>query len=205
MTTPVLTRTNDERPPATRRWRPYFVLFAILAGALLLNLMAANPLWIWYTVLGACALALLWSLDARLEWRIPKHTLYWAGVPFGMHYVGGSLSGFHQFGGVNGLYWIFPWWDNVVHFLGSGAAAVAIVALASRHVHARTPLTLIGIAGGATLGLLVELYEFAGFAWFQTVDQGYYTNTMLDVYYNLLGATAFALAYAHSSAASPSN
>jgi hypothetical protein len=56
---------------------------------------------------------------------------------------------------------------------------------------ARRGLAAVGLA--VLLGVVVELHEFGGFVAFGTVDQGFYTNTMLDLYHDVLGAGAAAV------------
>lgn len=175
-------------------------LWLILPGmALALNLALANWLWAWYSTCGLIAAGTFWFLARRNQWPVPPRLVLWAGIPIGMHYLGGSLSGLHQIGGPNGLYYAFPWWDNVVHFLGAAAFAVIMAHLLQPRLQHRGLTVLVAVALSVLGGTFVELYEFANFAWLGTVDQGYYTNTMLDLYYNTLGAVAAALGYTRSS------
>lgn len=179
-------------------WRPYQVIGAILGAALGLNLWTGNPLWFAYTLVGVCVFLVLVGLVRLHRWQLPPIALWTAGIAGALHYVGGSLSGLHQVGGPNGLYYVFPWWDTVVHTLGTGAVAVAVYALLEARLATRSRFLLgfLAVAVATLLGVLVELYEFAGFTFYGTVDQGYYTNTLLDLYYNLLGAVAASGAYA---------
>lgn len=176
--------------------RPFLVLGALVLGAIAANLATRNILWAWYSLGGIVMVGLVAWLDHQLQWNLPNRLLWWAGVPLSMHYLGGSLSGLHTIGGPNGLYWVFPWWDNVVHFLGAGTAAVlAAHLLAPRWNGGRGGLVVVVACVAWSLAALVEVYEFLNFAFFATIDQGYYTNTMLDLYYNALGGTTFAWAY----------
>ncbi len=86
------------------------------------------------------------------------------------------------------MYYALPWWDNVVHFLGAGAAGVAAAYLLAPRMTPTKGTIFVAGCVASFLGMVVELYEFTGFLWFGTVDQGYYTNTLLDLYYNALGA-----------------
>jgi hypothetical protein len=117
----------------------------------------------------------------------------WGGSAIALHYLGGSLSGLHQALGPNGLYYVFPWWDNVVHFLGAAGAAIIAHAIAQRHTDSRGLAFWFAVFAAGTLGMLVEFYEFLGFTLYNTVDQGYYTNTVVDLYNNVLGGVAGAL------------
>lgn len=189
--------TQDMNAPAVLPgiklpWRrpPYLVALSIVLAAVAANGVLGNLLWLGYSLVGVVIVAATMTLDRALQWHLPDRLLWWCGVPLAMHYLGGSLSGLHQWG-TNGLYYALPWWDNLVHFLGAGAVGVAAAYLLAPRL-ARQPRTVIvcATAVASLLGLAVELYEFTGFLWFGTVDQGYYTNTVLDLYYNTLGGFA---------------
>ena len=177
--------------------RPYVATAAVLVVALGLNFYTGNGLWTYYTLVGAGLFLAIAGLVRARRWRIPAGAVWMAGVAGALHFVGGSLAGLHVVGGVNGLYAAFPWWDNVTHALG--AAAVAVAACAVLGVRAagigRGMLAFIGVAVATLVGVLVELYEFSQYVFLGTVDQGFYTNTLLDLYYNLLGATVAAVIY----------
>lgn len=163
---------------------------AIVVVAVGANALALNRLWLSYSLVGVVIVVAAMVLDRAYRWHLPDRLLWWCGVPLAMHYLGGSLSGLHQWGS-NGLYYALPWWDNLVHFLGAGAAGVAAAyLLAPRLPQQRATVVFAATCIATTLGMAVEVYEFAGFLWFGTVDQGYYTNTLLDLYYNALGAFA---------------
>lgn len=176
-------------------WRraPYVAAFALVAVAVATNAAVGNRLWLGYSLVGLVLVGTVAALDAAYRWRLPDRLLWWCGVPLAMHYLGGSLSGLHQWG-PNGLYYALPWWDNAVHFLGAAAVGVAAAHVLAPRLRpgrgARATTVVLATCVAATLGLAVELYEFTGFLWFGTVDQGYYTNTVLDLYYNALGGFA---------------
>lgn len=170
---------------------------AVLAIALAANLATRNGLWTAYTIVGAVGFATFYALEKRGAWRIPQGTLVALSVLGALHYLGGSLAGVHRAFGVNGLYYVLPWWDNLAHFLGGAIAwTLADAVLRERlAVPARRFATSASaLAFAALAGVAVELYEFAGFVGFGTIDQGFYVNTMLDLYYDLLGATAAGVA-----------
>ncbi|MBI2078723.1 MAG: hypothetical protein HYT80_10200 [Euryarchaeota archaeon] len=176
-------------------WRPFVITGIALAAALALNLVTHNRLWFWYTVLGLGILLTFAGATNAYRLRTPPAAVWGVGLTAALHYVGGSLSGLHQIGGPNGLYYAFPWWDNVVHVLGSAAVAIAAYATLAARVHASRPwLALLAASLASLVGVLVELYEFAQFVFLKTVDQGFYTNTVLDLYYNVLGAALGAIA-----------
>lgn len=184
--------------PSTRvDWAPYWATGTAVVLAFLLNAYTGNRLWFWYTAIGAGVFLTIVGWVRRSRPAVPPMAAWMVGLAGAMHYVGGSLSGLHQVGGPNGLYYVFPWWDNVVHFLGSFALGVAALAvLEARGSRAAAGFTILEAVSLATLaGMLIELYEFAQFYWLGTIDQGFYTNTVLDLYYNLLGAAAGAFSY----------
>jgi hypothetical protein len=178
------------RPPFVLPSAPYIACFGIVLVAVAANAALHNRLWFTYSLVGLVVVATIFALDRVYAWHLPRRLLWWCGVPIAMHYLGGTLSGLHQWGS-NGLYYALPWWDNLVHFLAAGAVGVAAAYLLAPRLP-RQPRTVVFLATclGAFLGLAVELYEFVGFLWFDTVDQGYYTNTVLDLYYNALGGFA---------------
>lgn len=178
-------------------WTPYWATGTALLLAFALNAYTGNRLWFWYTAIGTGAFLTVVGWVRRSRPAIPAMAAWMVGVAGAMHYIGGSLSGLHQVGGPNGLYYVFPWWDNVVHFVGCFALGVAALAvLEARGERGSAAFTILQAVALATLGgMLIELYEFAQFYWFGTIDQGFYTNTVLDLYYNLLGATAGAISY----------
>ncbi len=183
--------------PARVDWRPYQATAAVLLAAVALNLWTGNGLWLAYSVLGCAAFAFGAGMVRAGRWRPPSRAVWLVGLTWGLHYVGGSLSGLHQVGGPNGLYYALPWWDNVVHALGSAAVAVAACAgLLPRLAGRRGLAAFLGTAVAALVGTLVELYEFAQYLWFGTVDQGFYSNTMVDLYDNLVGGALGAALYA---------
>lgn len=176
--------------------RPFYTAIGIVTLAFFASVSTRNDLWTWYTLLGLGLLlgATGFARGGRL--RLEPRAAWLLALVLSMHYLGGSLSGLHRFGGVNGLYYAFPWWDNAVHALGAAAVAVAAHAWL-RDVRGLSPTAgvLLAVATASLVGVVVELYEFANFLAFGTVDQGFYTNTVLDLYYNVVGATLGALAH----------
>jgi energy-converting hydrogenase Eha subunit H len=184
--------------PAATDWRPYQVTTVGFVAALLLNLATGNDLWLDYTLIGF-GLFLLAIGIVRLGLVRPPSSAVWAvGLTAALHYGGGSLSGLHQMGGPNGAYYVFPWWDNVVHVVGSASLAVAAFAILRDQLpEARRGLVVfLAAASSALVGTLAELYEFTQFVFLGTVDQGFYTNNLVDLYNNVLGAALGAGLYA---------
>ena len=168
----------------------------MLVCALALNVATGNLLWLAYSLVGVAVFAFGAGLVRAGRWHPETRAVWLVGLTWGLHYVGGSLAGLHQIGGPNGLYYAFPWWDNVVHALGSAAVAVAATAALLRTLPARRGLcAFLGVAVAGLVGTLVELYEFAQYLWFGTVDQGFYTNTMVDLYDNVVGGALGASLY----------
>lgn len=196
-------------PPSTDvDMRPWALTAIVLGLALVMNLWTGNDLWLGYTVFGSTCFMILLGLIRANRIHIPSGAVWMVGVGAALHYLGGSMAGLHQFRGgtENGLYYAFPWWDNVVHFLGSWAVGVAAVALLAPMVAGpRWLLPVLGTTVAVTVGALVELWEFSQFVFFGTIDQGFYTNTLLDLYYNLLGGGAGAFIYARSRRGRPAD
>lgn len=174
--------------------RPAWAVGAgVLAGALATNVATGNALWRNYTLVGTAVFLVLYRLEQVGAMRIPTRTLHAITLVGALHFLGGSLAGLHEIFGVNGAYYIFPWWDNAAHLLGGAVAWLLCDAVLRQRLAmaARRPATSAAAVGLAVLvGVLVELYEFSGFLAFGTVDQGFYVNTMLDLYYDVLGAAA---------------
>jgi hypothetical protein len=170
-------------------WRPYLATAATLAAAIGLNLWTGNQTWLAYSLLGTSIFCIFVGI-ARLElFAFPAKTVWLLGMTSALHYIGGSFAGLHQFGGPNGLYFVFPWWDNLVHLLGTGAVAIGAATMLEKRLRDATALwwflaTCVAVFAGA----MIELLEFAQFVFFNTVDQGFYTNTLIDLYNNFLGA-----------------
>ena len=189
-----------ERPSTPVDWRPYALTAVALGLAITLNAWTQNGLWMFYSLTGAGVFLVLVALVRNQQLQLPSKAVWMVGVGAGLHYIGGSMAGLHQIGGPNGLYYALPWWDNVVHFLGSWAVGVAAVALLAGRVTGPWWLApFLATCVAATVGAVVELYEFVQFVTLGTVDQGFYTNTLLDLYYNLLGGAAGAFLYARAS------
>lgn len=177
-------------------WRPYWATGAVLALALALNAFTRNGLWFWYTSLGVAGLLTFVGLARIGKLVFPTLAVWLFGIGGAMHYLGGSLSGIHAIGGPNGLYYAFPWWDNLVHALGAGSMGVAAAALLLPSLPGRKVLVgFLAACVSVTVGVFVELYEFSQFVFFETIDQGFYTNTLLDLWNNLLGAALGAFLY----------
>jgi hypothetical protein len=181
-------------------WRPYRATLAVLALAIALNLATGNALWLGYSLFGLAVFALVAGLVRAGRMRPDPLAAWLVGLSLSLHYAGGSLSGLHQVGGPNGLYYAFPWWDNLAHALGLAGVGVAACAVLLRVLPGRLLLcAFLGLCVAAFVGTLVELYEFAQYLAFGTVDQGFYTNTMVDLYSDLvggaLGSSLYALAW----------
>lgn len=170
-------------------WLPYYATAGVLLAAIVLNLWTQNGTWLAYSLVGTTGFLIFVGLARAEIFAFPTRTVWLLGLAGAMHYVGGSLAGLHQVGGPNGLYFAFPWWDNVVHLLGTGAVAIgAATLLETRLKKEKWVWWFLATCVGVFVGVLVELLEFSQFVFFGTVDQGFYTNTLIDLYNNLLGA-----------------
>lgn len=187
---------SPERTPSHVDWRPYYVIGALLVIALALNAATRNGLWFWYTSVGVAGLLVFVGLARTRILVFPTLSVWMFGVAGAMHYMGGSLSGLHAIGGPNGLYYAFPWWDNLVHVLGSMAMGIAAATLLLAKVTlGRFAIGFLATCVAVTAGTLVELWEFSQFVWLGTVDQGFYTNTLIDLWNNVIGGALGAFLY----------
>ncbi len=194
-----MARSGD--PPTLRHVLPFFVGLVLFAALALFNEYRGFELWRNYAlsgvILGGASTYVIWRNDVRLP-----HYIQWVIVAgLVLHYGGGSLGSpdkFHMglfgFHGVNGAYHVISWWDHLTHSVGIGAGTMGIAYVLEVYQYRRRlewPAWLvwaIAVVSGLAAGVGVELYEYLGKTWFQTIDQGGYVNTMQDLHYNLLGA-----------------
>lgn len=179
-----------------------FVAAALVALAVA-TFLEGKRLWAAYNLVGAALALALALLLARLDLSLPRGAALVCLATAMLHYVGGSLGGHFGIAGVNGLYAVVPWWDRVTHF--AGAAGVAVLALSLLREAAsrggwRAPgaaLALFAFALALAVGVGVELFEFGAWTFFATIDQGFYSNTMMDLFDDATGA-AFGASLAHA-------
>ncbi len=194
-----MARSDD--PPTLRHVLPFFVGLLISAALALVNEARDFELWRNYAlsgvIMGGAATYVIWRYDVRLP-----HYIQWVMVAaLFLHYGGGSLGspdkfrmGLFGYHGVNGTYHVISWWDHLTHGVGIGASTMGIAYLLEVYQYRRRldwPAWLLwgmSVLAGLAAGVGVELYEYLGKTWFQTIDQGGYINTMQDLHYNLLGA-----------------
>ncbi len=192
-------RSGD--PPTLRHVLPFFVGLIVFAGLALFNDLRHFELWRNYAlsgvIMGGISTYVIWRYDVRIP-----HYIQWVMVAgMFLHYGGGSLGspdkfrmGLMGFHGVNGTYHVISWWDHLTHGVGIGASTMGIAYLLEVYQYRRRldwPAWLLwgmSVLAGLAAGVGVELYEYLGKTWFQTIDQGGYINTMQDLHYNLLGA-----------------
>jgi hypothetical protein len=201
---------DDARPhtAAQRLWDVAPFVTAICAFALLAVWNEARGLELWrnYALSGLMIGIPSTYAIAKADWRVP-HYVQWAIVfALSLHYFGGSMAstdpfrlGLFRFHGVNGAYHTFDWWDHLTHGMGILASTMGI-AYAIEIVNVRRGLAwkgwhvaVLAIMSGMAAGVGVELYEYGGKTFFQTIDQGGYRNTVSDLQYNLWGATVGAV------------
>lgn len=201
-------RTPPRTPPAAdeRDWRTVkpFVIGIVSFGLLaLFNESRDFDLWRNYAVMGMVLGSPVTWIVYKLDVRVPYYIQWVIVAGLWLHYGGGSvgspgphgepgLSGMH---GINGTYHVFSWWDNLTHFMGMAASALAaaylldVFQLRRRLGWPRALVGTIAFLSGLAVGAGVELYEYLGKTLFQTIDQGGYHNTMADLAWNFVGAT----------------
>ncbi len=178
-------------------------------------------LWAGYNLGGALmalvVLAIMW--DGRM--RMPVLPLWIGFTTALLHFFGGSLGApdhgpgpFCYDGmqpgewlcadGVNGMYHVHAWWDELVHSSNSATCAIAWSfawrRICNHNEWEISPRMVAGICFSLTvaIGVGYEVYEFFGKTVFLTIDQGGYLNTVSDLFSNFLGAgigVVFALFY----------
>ena len=101
----------------------------------------------------------------------------------------------HYLGGITDWYHLLEWWDHMTHGL-SHVCFVLFLAygyqLGERKGWFKIPpwvamLLIMVLSTG--LGAMFELREYAFSIFFDTIDQGGYDNTMLDIAWNFIGAS----------------
>lgn len=188
----------------SRHWRtvtPFLVGLATFALLAALNHARGFDLWRNYALSGLGLGGLATWLVYRYDVRVPPYIQWVIVVGLWLHYGGGSLGspdpyrmGLLGYHGINGAYHVHSWWDNLTHFMGIGAGTMAIAYLLEAYQVRRglawrkLVVWALAVTAGLAAGVGVELYEYLGKAVFQTIDQGGYHNTMLDLHFNILGA-----------------
>lgn len=147
-----------------------------------------------YNAIGAAATLLFTLVVHRLRLDLPRWPTLVCFVALSLHYIGGSLGGHFGIAGINGLYAVFPWYDRITHFAGTAGVALLLWHLLSALRQTRgwvlPDAALSWFAFGLTMGVgvAVELFEFTAWLLFGTIDQGFYTNTMMDLFVDTCGA-----------------
>lgn len=173
---------------------PLLFLAGAFASIGLATLLEGKRLWAAYNAIGAVATLLFALAVRRHRIDLPRWPTLVCFLTLCLHYVGGSLGGHFGIRGVNGLYAVFPWYDRVTHF--GGAVGVSLLlwhllaGIARRHAWGLPPAALSWFAFALTMsvGVGVELFEFAAWFLFGTIDQGFYSNTMMDLFVDACGA-----------------
>lgn len=181
-------------PPRPGHVVPLLFLAGAFACISLATLLEGKRLWAAYNAVGATATLLFALVVRRHRIDLPRWPTLACFLALCLHYVGGSLGGHFGIRGVNGLYAVFPWYDRVTHF--GGALGVSLLlwhllaGLARRGAWNLPPAALSWFAFGLTMavGVAVELFEFAAWFLFGTIDQGFYSNTMMDLFVDACGA-----------------
>lgn len=167
------------------------VAFASLAVATWLE---GKRLWAAYNTLGVLFTVVFLVVVARLCVPLPPRATAICYAAVCLHYIGGSLGGHFGIVGVNGLYAVFPWYDRITHFAGASGIALLVFHLTLNLRDARgwvvpSQVIALGAFGMAmSFGIATELFEFGAWAFFGTIDQGFYSNTMMDLFTDTCGA-----------------
>lgn len=193
--------TPMQRTPHWRTVMPFLVgltTFALLAA---LNHARGFDLWRNYALSGLGLGGITTWVVYHYDVRVPHYIQWVIVVGLWLHYGGGSLGspdpyhmGLFGYHGINGAYHVHSWWDNLTHFMGIGAGTMAIAYLLEAYqvrralAWRRSVVFALAVTVGLATGVGVELYEYLGKAVFQTIDQGGYSNTMMDLHFNILGA-----------------
>ncbi len=175
------------------------VLFAALA---LWDHSRGFELWRNYALSGVLIASIIAYWIHATDVRLPNYIQWIIILALLTHYGGGSLGspdpyrmGLLGTHGINGAYHHFEWWDHLTHGAGIFATAIGFAYLLEVYLARRrlpwhpAAIWTVTVLASLTAGVGVELYEYLGKTIFQTIDQGGYANTMLDIHYNLLGAT----------------
>lgn len=173
---------------------PLVVLALALLFLAAATYIEGKRLWAAYNIVGATLALLVAFLLRRLDVPLPRGAMLVCVLAALLHYVGGSLGGYFGLTGINGLYAAIPWYDRITHFFGSaGVALLAQRLLAARGVRDgwRVPegaLAFFAFCIALSVGVAIELFEFGAWVFFGTIDQGFYSNTMMDLYHDVAGA-----------------
>jgi hypothetical protein len=100
------------------------------------------------------------------------------------------VSVLHYLGFQYNLYWVFWWYDILVHFLGGALVAVfAVMGVRWYRYDAQIDsrsVWLIGIGAAVAIGITWEIYELA----IGLVEVEYIADTTLDLVMDIVGAFA---------------
>ncbi len=175
------------------------VCFALLAA---LDEARDFVLWRNYALTGVVLGGIVTYALYHWDVRVPRYIQWVIVAGMLLHYGGGSLGspdpyrmGLFGYHGINGAYHVHGWWDNLTHFTGVGAGTMATAYLLEAYQTRRglawnkRSVWLLSVTTGLAMGVGVELYEYLGKTAFQTIDQGGYRNTMMDLVFNIYGAT----------------
>lgn len=176
-----------------RAWALVF-LAAAFASLALATALEGKRLWAAYNLLGVLFTLIFALVIHRLRVPIPPRATMICYIAVCFHYVGGSLGGHFGLTGINGLYAAIPWYDRVTHFAGASGIALLTFHLLLEMSRARGWIVserawaVFAFACAMTMGVFIELFEFGAWTFFGTVDQGFYSNTMMDLFTDTAGA-----------------
>ena len=165
----------------------YSALFGIY------SFLNRNYEFLYYTLLVSILIVVVVVYHKTIN--LPNGVLVGLAVLGALHVAGGN---FHL-GGVR----LYDFWfiggifkyDNLMHFLGAVIATIVAYTLLYPHMDKKIDdskffLSLLLILLACGVGTIIELVEFLGVLLFDISAQvGGYTNTLIDLVFNFLGAT----------------
>lgn len=97
----------------------------------------------------------------------------------------------HFFASIFYIYWLFPWFDIVPHFLSGGAVAMTIILFwwyfYPNQFHNRSKIILMTILGAFVIGILWETFEVYFSITFLSDGIAYVTDTSSDFLMDICG------------------
>ncbi len=132
-----------------------------------------------------------WLVCGRRSYPVAADSFLMAPLVFDL--VGNSLH----------LYARFDHYDKFAHLVGVVAAAMFAATLLRGCVSGRVALAAVAVAGGLSIGIAIEVFEFAVFKHPSATGLGAYQDTVGDLAMDVLGAAIAAAALLVSRIRSP--
>lgn len=113
------------------------------------------------------------------------------------------LWGLNTLAGVLDLYYIFYWYDIMMHTLGGAILGLIMIVLMDRfnHLHHLTKIQklVIIIIWGIVGGVMWEVFEYVQDVYLHTALQVSWSDTISDLICDTIGATFVAIIYWYNS------